>query len=373
MSHDIFMSYGREDQARMLDVRDALQKSGLTVWTDTGIKPGTESWKAAIATAIKGCKAVVVLFSPDSAQSTWVNRELDYAELHNKKIYPLLVRGNEAESVPFGYTTYQFVDIRDEGQVDEGIITLLTAMQGSLLATSNVPAVNAETVRAHGGVPIPAEAPPTDVPDEDDPDSPKEVLWRWIEQPGLSMTVPATWKVLEPSEQNIRKMQFLMAGRDDGIFYRVIEDNVQMGYMLTRIKGMGFKHRMLLSDIAGMTPIGMFVTDLFPPANIRLMQRMMPLLLPILRRRIESFWQDRYNAEITAFESQQTNDGLLIRVVGGTKTVGAGEIELRGQSSLLIPGGPHPWTITLLSTEVSRFVTETDVYDRMARSIRVEV
>jgi hypothetical protein len=36
---------------------------------------------------------VVALFSPDSARSTWMNRELDFAELHQKKIFPLFVCG----------------------------------------------------------------------------------------------------------------------------------------------------------------------------------------------------------------------------------------------------------------------------------------
>jgi len=66
----------------------------------------------ALSDAIRDCKSVVVLFSPDAAQSTWVNRELDFAEIQSKSIYPLLVRGKPKDALPFGYTTYQFIDIR---------------------------------------------------------------------------------------------------------------------------------------------------------------------------------------------------------------------------------------------------------------------
>jgi hypothetical protein len=41
MSHDVFTSYSRNDQDRMKHIREALENSGLEVWTDTGIKPNT--------------------------------------------------------------------------------------------------------------------------------------------------------------------------------------------------------------------------------------------------------------------------------------------------------------------------------------------
>src|SRR5215813_14225200 len=107
MSHDIFISYSRRDIECMIQVSESLRVAGFKVWTDEGIEPGTESWKSALSSAIKNCKLVVVLFSPDSAESTWVNRELDFAELHRKKIYPLLLRGEPENAIPFGYTTFQ--------------------------------------------------------------------------------------------------------------------------------------------------------------------------------------------------------------------------------------------------------------------------
>jgi len=45
MSHDIFISYSRRDTERMQQIRDGLRAAGLTMWTDEGIEPGTQSWK----------------------------------------------------------------------------------------------------------------------------------------------------------------------------------------------------------------------------------------------------------------------------------------------------------------------------------------
>src|SRR5688572_8020808 len=113
MAHDVFISYGREDAALMQQVEKTLLNAGLTIWTDEGIAPGSRSWKAAIEQAILDSRSIVVLFSPDSVESRWVRAELDYADAQNKPIYPLLVRGDAANAVPFGFTTYQWIDLRD--------------------------------------------------------------------------------------------------------------------------------------------------------------------------------------------------------------------------------------------------------------------
>src|SRR5690348_2612570 len=120
MAHDIFISYGREDMPLMQQVEKALHEAGFTIWTDRGIAPGSPSWKAEIEKAILDARCIVVLFSPDSAESRWVRAELDYADAQRKPIYPLLVRGDATKAVPFGFTSYQWIDVRDASQLSAG-------------------------------------------------------------------------------------------------------------------------------------------------------------------------------------------------------------------------------------------------------------
>ena len=369
MSHDIFISYSRDDQQRMQHIRDALEESGLTVWTDTGIKPGTESWKQAIAAAIKGCKAVVVLFSPDAAQSTWVNRELDYAELHKKKIYPMLVRGNEAESVPFGYTTYQFIDIRDEDAVDDGIVALLTTMQGALLQSGGIP-VSVMSDIIEGRAPGVEASDEMSSEDQEEPD--KLMTWRWVDGPGFSMTIPATWKINEPTEENLRKLQFIMSGKDDRLFFRLIESTSNLGYILTGgIRGTEIEHSLLVRDISGMTPVAMYVGTLYPPAYVQFPNLILPRLVPMIRRRATAIWKEHYDAEITALEASRTSNGVVLRGVGHSNELGPGAFPVRGSIHLMVPRGSRRWLVLLITSEASRFETEIGVYDRMARSIQL--
>jgi hypothetical protein len=57
----------------MCVVHDILHATGLSVWIDEGLAPGTPSWTAAIQEAIQQAAAFVVLRSPAAQASTWVN------------------------------------------------------------------------------------------------------------------------------------------------------------------------------------------------------------------------------------------------------------------------------------------------------------
>lgn len=51
--------------------------------------------------------------------STWVREELAYAKTLQKQIYPLLAHGDEVNAIPFGFSAYQWLDIRQN--FDDGI------------------------------------------------------------------------------------------------------------------------------------------------------------------------------------------------------------------------------------------------------------
>ncbi len=111
--HDVFLSYSRDDLKIMNRLRDDLRAAGLKVWTDEGIPLGSSSWKLEIEQGIRGSTCLVVLLSPDAAASRWVRAEIDFAEAQRKPIFPVLVRGEESEAVPFGLSTHQWIDLRD--------------------------------------------------------------------------------------------------------------------------------------------------------------------------------------------------------------------------------------------------------------------
>jgi hypothetical protein len=111
----IFISYSRRDDDLMRKITFHLRDQGYKVWVDNEkLIPGTPAWEEAIETAIKNAFAVVVLLSPDSKGSEWVRREITYADQFEVRVFPVLIKGTEDESLPLRLVTRQYVDMRKD-------------------------------------------------------------------------------------------------------------------------------------------------------------------------------------------------------------------------------------------------------------------
>ena len=77
--NDIFLSYNREDAAVAKLYADAFSRDGLIVWWDTALRSG-EAYDEVTEAALRGAKAVVVLWSPRSVVSRWVRAEATLAD-----------------------------------------------------------------------------------------------------------------------------------------------------------------------------------------------------------------------------------------------------------------------------------------------------
>jgi pSer/pThr/pTyr-binding forkhead associated (FHA) protein len=110
---NVFISYNHNDRAHMHVIRDGLIAAGLTTWTDENLEPGTPNWRKEVQAAIENAGCVVVILSPEAKDSAWVGEELDYARVHKRRIFTVLIRGDESNAIPFGLTGVQWVDLRD--------------------------------------------------------------------------------------------------------------------------------------------------------------------------------------------------------------------------------------------------------------------
>ena len=151
VSIDVFLSYSRKDRDAMCVVRDSLRESGLSVWTDEGLEPGTPSWKNAISEAVGQAQAFVVLLSPYARESIWVNNETSYARTFDKRIFPVLVAGDSKSAVPIDLINAQWLDGREylRAAVLQRLLPLLRRGQDS----SPLPTTSAASAAAKEGVP----------------------------------------------------------------------------------------------------------------------------------------------------------------------------------------------------------------------------
>jgi len=90
---DIFLSYNREDQAVASRYAEAFAAEGLDVWWDTALRSG-EAYDEVTEAALRGAKAVVVLWSPRSVVSRWVRAEATIAD-RCKTLVPVMIEACE--------------------------------------------------------------------------------------------------------------------------------------------------------------------------------------------------------------------------------------------------------------------------------------
>src|SRR5260221_10217946 len=109
MKH-IFISYSRKNSEYTHRLRDALTSRNLPVWIDEHIPVGAV-WPQEIHKAIGDSFAVIVLMTPDSMQSRWVQKEVLWAGQKEILTMPLLVEDCDF----FGLHDIQYVDVRHGG------------------------------------------------------------------------------------------------------------------------------------------------------------------------------------------------------------------------------------------------------------------
>ena len=148
-----FISYSRADTAQQHKIVAELRRRGVNVWVDTeNLVPGSPAWEREIEKSIRGTSGVIVLLSPESNNSAWVRREISFAEENDKRIFPVLIHGDENDSIPLRLSSHQRVDLRRnyDKSLDELANALkdhlgVTAINKKINLKSNQPVTTAST------------------------------------------------------------------------------------------------------------------------------------------------------------------------------------------------------------------------------------
>lgn len=113
---EVFLSYAREDRARVEDVYDTLSAEGFKPWMDTrDIQPG-HKWASAIGEAIRRADFMLVFISQNSiSKRGYIHREVKIAlsilsERPEKAIFLIPVRLDHSDP-PEALRHIQFVDL----------------------------------------------------------------------------------------------------------------------------------------------------------------------------------------------------------------------------------------------------------------------
>jgi hypothetical protein len=109
----VFISYASSDQERARDLASALTRAGYTPWVDDiKLMPG-DNWPRKIEEPLEGSHAMIVLLSPDWAESRWSRRELEWAlgsPNYEGRVIPVRLRPMQGRETPWILDLFPKVD-----------------------------------------------------------------------------------------------------------------------------------------------------------------------------------------------------------------------------------------------------------------------
>jgi hypothetical protein len=130
---DIFISYAKDDLAATELLAEELERHGYSVWYDEGLASG-DVWRQRITSEIGQARALAVIWTESSANSHFVQQEVDEAQGLEKPIISLRKRGFRLSQIPLGFRHLQT-------NLSSDIQSALTFLQQNHVQPNPVPIV----------------------------------------------------------------------------------------------------------------------------------------------------------------------------------------------------------------------------------------
>ncbi|NIJ36839.1 hypothetical protein FHR22_001488 [Sphingopyxis panaciterrae] len=185
---DVFISYSRENKARVADIAAAVAAAGYDVWWDAELPPH-RSYGDVITEKIGNAKAAIVVWSQASAQSEWVRAEADVARNQKKLVQTAI----DDVMPPLPFNQIQFADLRDwRGEADHGGWRKVLMSLEDLCGREAVTASTAPVARA------PSPSPPVDRQPSPAPQKSSFLPWALLGLAAIAVAL-LTWKLMQPA------------------------------------------------------------------------------------------------------------------------------------------------------------------------------
>jgi len=91
----VFISHSTKDDRVVADIRKALERLGVEVWTDSQRMAGGDLLTPTVQDAISQASHVLAILSANAVNSPWVRKEIDHALELKKKVIPVMLPGIE--------------------------------------------------------------------------------------------------------------------------------------------------------------------------------------------------------------------------------------------------------------------------------------
>ncbi|MDF5734659.1 MULTISPECIES: toll/interleukin-1 receptor domain-containing protein [unclassified Nostoc] len=132
----VFISYNSTDRKLAWQIADALRNADFQVWNDTQIFPG-DNWAELIANELRESDAMVVLLTPNSVDSPYINAEVGYAlgeQGYKGRVIPVLAAPSEQLSqlelkIPWILKKFGMIYISNLEHDEEGLRNITQALK----------------------------------------------------------------------------------------------------------------------------------------------------------------------------------------------------------------------------------------------------
>lgn len=149
-SRNIFISHVHEDDHRLAPLKDLLSKAGMdvrdgSIHSDKPNNAKSEDYimSEILTPRIRWASVLVVLISPDTKDSDWVNREIECAERMGKRIVGVWDHGEAQCEIPQALDQYADAVVGWQGErvreAIEGRINHREQSDGSKISPRSVP------------------------------------------------------------------------------------------------------------------------------------------------------------------------------------------------------------------------------------------
>ncbi len=192
---DVFISYSRDNKARVADIAAAVTAAGYDVWWDAELPPH-RSYGDVITEKIGNAKAAIVVWSQASAQSEWVRAEADVARNQKKLVQTAI----DDVMPPLPFNQIQFADLRDwtGDPSHSGWRKVLMSLE-ELCGREAVAALLSRPTPAPAATPpLPEDLKP--VPTERKSSHALAIAWALVALAAIAIALLA-WKLLQPSAE----------------------------------------------------------------------------------------------------------------------------------------------------------------------------
>ena len=129
---EVFLSYAREDSKIAKRIVDKLKRESVLVWWDNKIMPDAADFRHEIKQAIEAARCCLVLWSPASCDSNWVNSEAVTASHSRAKVLHLALGSDINVPMPHNSGNIHVIPDHDEQAMESKLDFIVSRVKDAI-------------------------------------------------------------------------------------------------------------------------------------------------------------------------------------------------------------------------------------------------